>query len=344
MVLNNIADKPCEGERQWLKRWSAFGVSINATQYRLFHHYIGSNMDIVPEEISNCFIEPALNPEILRGPYLDKNFFDKLMPNKWLPKTYLRKMNGLYFDRNYQSIKLTDSTLYNILSDATEVIIKPAFDSWWGTKVRAFFRQTDGRWMDSDKKNELCTAFLETEYGDDLIVQEKVRQQEFAANFNASSVNTIRLAVYRSVKDDRCHCVGAVMRIGGRGSVADNVHGGGHFIGINTANGKLHKIVYSQEGVGRDSFNGIDFSEDFFIPDWGKIMEFGKNVCKHITHHRLIALDIALSVNGPKLIEFNICSYSTWLFQYTSGSALGMFADEIIEYCLNKKSELLFKY
>ena len=134
------------------------------------------------------------------------------------------------------------------------------------------------------------------------------------------------------------------MRIGGRGSVADNVHGGGHFIGIDTTNGKLHKRVYSQEGIGSDSFNGINFSEDFFIPDWGKIMEFGKNVCKHITHHRLIALDIALSVNGPKLIEFNICSYSTWLFQYTSGSALGMFADEIIEYCLNKKSELLFKY
>lgn len=344
MKLNGIADKACDGERQWLERWSVFGVGIETTQYRLFHHYIGSNMDIVPEEISNCFIEPVLNPEELRGAYLDKNFFNKLLPENWLPTTYLRKMNGHYYDRYYNAITLDDNVLQNLLADADEIIVKPALDSSWGIEVRAFFRQPDGRWTDSDGATKLSTLFLDTHYGNDLIVQEKIRQSEFASRFNPTSANTIRMAVYRSVKDDTCHCIGAVMRIGGKGSVVDNTHGGGHFVGIDMADGTLHKTVYSQEGEGSATFNGIDFGTGHRIPDWDKVVAFGEAVGSRIPHHRLVALDIALAESGPVLIEFNVKAYGTWVFQYTSGSAFGSYADEIIDYCLKNKGELLFRY
>ena len=44
--------------------------------------------------------------------------------------------------------------------------------------------------------------------------------------------------------------------------------------------------------------------------------------------------------NNPHLIEFYIEAYSSWLFQYTIGTAFGKFTDEIIDYCKDNKSDI----
>lgn len=82
-------------------------------------------------------------------------------------------------------------------------------------------------------------------------------------------------------------------------------------------------MVCNQYVQTSQTFNGIDFSLDFYYPEWESVILFAKDVCKHIIHHRLVALDIALNTNGsPNLIEYNITpgSFSSWLFQYTVGS------------------------
>ena len=124
------------------------------------------------------------------------------------------------------------------------------------------------------------------------------------------------------------------MRIGGKGSVVDNAHAGGCYVGIHS-DGSFCKEVLDQFGVKRTVFNGIDFSLGSYVyPNWGKVIEFAKSVGKYVPHHRLIALDIVLDRdNEPHLIEFNIEAYSSWLFQYTIGTAFGEYTDEILDYC-----------
>lgn len=181
----------------------------------------------------------------------------------------------------------------------------------------------------------LTFKYISNNYNGNAIVQEAVQQNEYISQFNPTSINTLRLAVYRSIKDDECHVLNAIMRIGGLGSVVDNAHAGGCFVGINK-DGSFCNSVCNQFGERQVNFNGIDFSNNFNYPNWDKVTAFGKEVCSYVEHHRLLALDIALDKNGaPILIEFNRLpgSFSSWLFQYTVGPAFGEYTDEILSYC-----------
>ena len=182
---------------------------------------------------------------------------------------------------------------------------------------------------------------MKQHFGRDFIIQEGVEQSECISQFNPSSVNTLRLSLYRSVKYNQCHITGAIMRIGSKGSVVDNAHAGGCYVGIHS-DGSFCKEVMDQFRVKRKLFNGIDFSIGSYVyPNWDKVIEFGKSVGQYVPHHRLIALDIVLDKNNnPHLIEFNIEAYSSWLFQYTIGTAFGKFTDEIIDYCKDNRADI----
>lgn len=81
------------------------------------------------------------------------------------------------------------------------------------------------------------------------------------------------------------------------------------------------------------------------MPYWENIVEFAKEVGRRIPYHRCLNLDVMLRKNGmPVLIEFNIGTMSTWLFQPNSGSCFGEFTDEIIEYCRLHKNEIVSRY
>lgn len=109
MRINGLKDVEVKGEKEWLKRWSQFGIKAKPTQYRVFRQYIGDDINIVPEDICHDFIEPILNPFRYVSYYADKNVFDKLFPIGYFPKTIIRKMNGVWYDADYQKLDMTDS-------------------------------------------------------------------------------------------------------------------------------------------------------------------------------------------------------------------------------------------
>ena len=68
-------NKQLEGEEEWEKKWSVLG-HVNRQWYRLYAHFIGTNIDIVPDDIMSNVIEPILNPIRYRSLYEDKNLLD----------------------------------------------------------------------------------------------------------------------------------------------------------------------------------------------------------------------------------------------------------------------------
>lgn len=340
LSLNGIGNKPVENENEWLQKWHRIDPHITALQYRVFSHYVGPNINIVPEETSHFKVEPLLNSKSMAAYYSDKNMFDKILPPPYLPKTILRKINGSFYDADFKFINLSNDVLNSILAQQTneKCIVKPSVGGESGRGVQ-LFQRSGNEWRNIKTNCPLSVEWLTNNAGDNMIMQEAIIQHDYVNQFNDSSVNTLRLAVYRSVKDDKCHVLGAIMRIGAKGEVVDNAHQGGRFIGIKP-NGNFCKFACNQYGQKFTSFNGLDFTKDFNYPCWDKVTEFGKEVCSYLIHNRLVALDIALNNEGkPKLIEYNITpgTYSMWLFQYTVGSAYGDYADEIIENCIRKK-------
>ena len=335
-LINNIKSK---GEDKWIDKWSKLDKDINPVYYRLFSSYIGEEINIVPDNICQNIIEPILNPRRFIKFYADKNIFDKLFPLGTLPLTILRKMGGTYLKANYEYVAMSDEMLFSILKsfENNKIVIKPSLDTSSGAGVKVFYFDKHN-WRDVEDSNVVLNcSYLENKYGENFIIQECLEQSSWQSIFNESSVNTLRLTLYRSVKTNECVITSAIMRIGNKGSVVDNAHAGGRYVGI-YSDGTLGKVTLDQWGNKQVVFNGIDFSKEYKVPNWKYILEFSKSLGKCIPHCRLIALDLMLTKDGsPKLIEYNVSAYSPWLFQFTSGSALGEYTDEIIDYCKKRK-------
>jgi hypothetical protein len=205
-----------------------------------------------------------------------------------------------------------------------------------------FVKNSEGFFCNIKSGAQLSYEWLENNAGADFIMQEAVEQSDFMARFCATSANTFRIAVYRSVKDEQCYVVGTVMKIGTDGSCVDNAHAGGRYVGI-SRDGELSHYTMDQYGVKQVIFNGIDFSkETFIIPHFDWIKAFSIKVAECIPHHRLIALDVAIRKDGtPVLIEYNIGGYSMWYFQYMGVSALGDYVAEIRDYALKHRKEIV---
>lgn len=342
MAMNNIANAPVQGEQEWIKKWSMGGAIPTPTQYRVFSKYIGADINIVPEDICHDYIEPILDPFRYVGYYADKNIFDKLFPAGYFPMTIVRKMNGFWYDADYKKLDMIEDMLKSYLSQSDKLIIKPSVDGMSGRGIQLFTIQPDGTFKTN--QGEIVTLdFINKNFGRDFIIQEAVKQSDYINQFNPTSVNTLRLSVYRSVKDDNCHVTGAIMRIGGKGSVVDNAHAGGCYVGIHSDGTFCHEVL-DQYGQKRTSFNDVDFANDYKYPNWERVIEFAKSVGQYVPHHRLLALDIVLDKdNEPHLIEFNVLYYSSWLFQYTTCSAFGIYTDEILEYCKAHQNELEYQ-
>lgn len=344
MRKNGIANKKVPGEEEWIKKWSVFGLKAKPAQYRVFSHYMGPDINIVPEDICHDFIETILNPPRFRDYYADKNVFDILFPAGYFPRTLLRKINGFYHDEKYQQLEMNEQRLFQMLdkSSVDRIVIKPSVGGNSGRGVRLFSKTTEPstEWRDVTTDERLNLAYLDQNYGSNIIIQEAVLQSDYISQFNPSSINTLRLALYRSVSDNECHIVGAIMRIGGKGSVVDNAHAGGYYVGIHPDGTFCHEVC-NQYGERLTIFNDVDFTKDYHYPNWEEVTEYAKSIGKYILHHRLLALDIVIDKNDkPHLIEFNIEGFSTWLFQYTLAGAFGSYTDEIIEYCKSMQKDI----
>lgn len=344
-----IPNRSVTGEKEWMEKWGQLGYKPNPVYYRLFSHYIGNDINIVPTDICHNIVELILDPFRYHGYYGDKNLFDRVMPREFFPPTILRRMYGFYYDKNYTRIAVDDETFMALLSNFTvkRIIVKPTLITQGGVGV-TLYENTDGVWKDVKTGESLNLTYLEKHSGEDFIMQEAFEQHDFMSLFNPTSVNTIRLAVYKSVKDERCHVTQAIMRIGQNGSVVDNGCAGGMFVGIRKENGALLHSVCNEQGFTKTVFNGIDFSKEYKVPYWNDIISFAETVGQYIPNQRLFALDVVLGKdNKPYLIEFNLTGFSPWLFQYTVGPAFGEYTDEIIEYCktrLDKRERVTYLY
>ena len=329
------------GMQQWYEKWKVLGTP-NKNYYRIYSKYIGTEINIVPDNLCHNVIVPLLNPKRFISTYADKNLFDKFLNRcdgeVLTPPTILRCIDGVYYDSKYMPI--TDcSKVESALDSYDSVIVKSSIDSSGGKGVQ-FFDRRNTSWVERDSKRPLSLRLLMSEMGGNFILQPIMVQSAFMAKLGHTSVNTIRMAVYRSVVDNRCHVLRSLIRIGKNGSFVDNAHAGGVFVGIDD-NGKLGNYCCDQFGKKSDTFNGINFSsENLIIPSYGAIKKFAEEVGSRIPHLRLLGLDIMLDKNNkPILIEYNVKAFSPWLFQFSSGTLFREYTDEIIEYCRDHKSE-----
>ncbi len=267
--------------------------------------------------------------------YSDKNIFDKVLPDGVLPKTVLRIIDGLLMDADYNIIGyMSDSQFSALLEPYSRIVIKPTVNTSSGNGVR-LINLTDSH------KTELTVDIIRKS-GRNIIVQEALKQSDFMTQFNPTSVNTIRIATYKSPYTGQIHILSAVIRMGASGAVVDNLHQDGHMIRIDEKTGVLAKECYNANGIASKTHGNIDFSrQSFTIPDWDGITDFARIIAASLPHLKLLQLDIAIDAdNKPRLLEFNADGFSMWIAQFTGTPALGEHTDEIRKYALAQKHSI----
>jgi hypothetical protein len=197
------------------------------------------------------------------------------------------------------------------------------------------FERRGNEWHSISSDDVLNENFLRNHYVKNFVLQEVVEQHPYMAQFCKTSFNTLRIATYRSVRDEQVKILGSSMRIGKDGSFVDNTHAGAMAVGINKDNGTLNHYIFTQFGKKETEWNGVNFEKNtFVIPNWDKVIAFAKEVAQRNQRCRLLALDLGLDKNGnPIFIEENIGGFSTKIYMYGGHTPFGEYTDEIIDYC-----------
>lgn len=245
-----------------------------------------------------------------------------------LPLTYINKVNGLYLDSEYNPISDLQTHIRNINEEF--IILKKGLDTSSGRDVFLLRRSTKGDYVDSKGVN-LETLMMKLE---DFVLQERVQQADFMAKFNNTSINTFRVVTYRSVTTNKVFVMQILLRRGKPGSFHDNLHSGGNLIPINN--------------LGFLSGNGIDEKGNYIpnniglnrIPYYDDICKIALSIAEKDWFNRQLFFDFYIDREEKvRLMEINLTSFPT--IQLYCGPAFGEFTDEVIEYCVRNRGNLI---
>ncbi len=162
-----------------------------------------------------------------------------------------------------------------------------------------------------EHKSLSVDAFIErtlTPYtGCDFIIEVYLEQHPTLAAFNPSSLNTLRVWVGKD-QGSEASVIAVYLRVGRAGSLVDNRLSGGFGIAIDQNNFKT-TIAVPQDSSG-PSFkhhpdSGYDMSERQ-LPFQKEVIALAKKVTNVLPSTRFVGLDIALTPDGPVIIEFNL--------------------------------------
>ncbi len=212
----------------------------------------------------------------------DKAEFNETF-KKWIPRKWLKIQNSTSTDE-----------LFALYRNEKQLIGKPLE----GSSGQGIMRYTPEDWKDGPE------AFLQKLLHDQIgILEEIVIQHPKMASLCPTSVNTCRIATL--LGDKKKGIVYSFLRIG-NGKIMDNVDCGGMASRIDIESGKLITVGADKQG---NTFIKHPMTNTsiigFQIPFWNEAKEMCLEAAQMIPQMRYVAWDVAITENGPTLIEGN---------------------------------------
>lgn len=146
---------------------------------------------------------------------------------------------------------------------------------------------------------------LESEDG--WLLEEYIEQHEVLAQFNPSSLNTIRMFLYQR-EDGEVIPLKSFLKTGKPGALIDKTENGGASVFIDQDTGVLLEgFDWSPEmrPLREHPATGVPFS-GVQIPFWQEAVEIASSALKCSVRTRFVGVDIAIAEQGPQLVEMNV--------------------------------------
>jgi hypothetical protein len=282
--------------------------------------------------------------------YLDNKFifhlyFEALhLP---LPKLLAFQSKNLFyinskqkFINTFEEYKQFINELILQVSDSGTVFMKCTRGSYGGKNIFMLKK-------DDIKNDEKIRNLFELSQNIDFIYEEKLIQHADMNKINPNSINTLRIDTFWP-KDGLPEIISTNMRMGLGNSYVDNISSGGCGIGIDKNTGQLfEKASTSISVAGGDYYiqhplTGLVF-KGYTIPCFEEAKQLVLNAAKCLPFFRLIGWDVAITKDGPVLIEGNTDYDITSADKYQQGYRKNpVFQKLLQEYYQLKKSKKSF--
>jgi hypothetical protein len=203
---------------------------------------------------------------------------------------------GVINDKNYKQI-LSHIILTH---PGKKYIIKPTTGR--GGKGIYIIYNENGQisYQDRYTKKQFDQMNIRTE----SIVQEYVEQHS-EINKISMSINTIRIVTMQT-RDGDILILGAFMRFGVGESLIDNTSQGGIKVGIDINTGNFMDTAYDKKGFQYNEHPTSKYRfQGFCVPFWTEVIELAKDVQINLAYNKLLGQDIAITKNGPIVVEIN---------------------------------------
>ena len=299
--------RPIDNEMKWFAFYNASCTDKSQLKYYIPDGVYFTDFDML-------FTSPRRSDDLD-----DKNLYDLYFHDVRMPHTYIRKINGELFDKDYHLITL-DQAL-KLCADAGQVISKDAILSSGGHGIRFFdFSKCSiedfKNWLSDPKK-------------DNINVQEVIRQHESLSRLHPQSINSIRIMSF--LHDGKVHILSSIVRMGRDGSSVDNASMGGITCGIGE-NGQLGEYAYDENGNRWAQHPQGTVFKDTRIVGHDKCCELIRALAGRLyTASGLISWDFAVGEDGePILIEVNLTYGGIVIHQLCNGPIFGDLTEEIL--------------
>lgn len=149
------------------------------------------------------------------------------------------------------------------------------------------------------------SALSITKFGD-YIMERYIEQHPLLSQFNPSSLNTLRVWVGKS-DSEPSKLIGLYLRVGREGSLVDNRLSGGFGVAVDLKTFKtIHAVPQDSSGqcFVRHPDSGFDMSNRQ-LPFKDEVLLLSLNVLNVLPSTNFVGLDVALTTEGPVLVEFN---------------------------------------
>ena len=327
--------KPVDAEvtRKHLELWGRLGLPCSDKWLRFLTNISGiADYRYAPEDLVFARVERILNDcERGGGEAEDKNQFDLYVDLKDQPKTVLRYIRGTFYDEEHNFIP--ETTAQSLLEkDCGELIGKVCVNSLGGHGISAF-RFVNGKYI--SLKGEILSTEWIKKSSQSYILQEKVEQCDFSAQFNPASANSCKIVTLRCPWNGRIEVVKAGMRFGVTSDVFDNLSSGGISVAVSTE-GELGRIAhnwYKADPFPEHPTSHIKFAGQVH-PYFAKMKESAIRYAAKIQNMNMLSWDMLADRNGDvRILEVNATSQSHDWLQFDFGALFGEYTEKVVDWC-----------
>lgn len=232
------------------------------------------------------YLTRGKNNEIVR------RFNDKSFINKFENKIEFNKIFSKYLKRDWLYLDNNIDEFVIFFSAHGSIIVKPT-DSTGGKGVEKFTYTND------DEAKALYNTLVEHKQ---LLVEECIKQHHEMSTLYDKSVNTLRMFTF--YKDGQAYFLQAVLKIG-NGGVVDNFSSGGMYTYVDDTGTVFVEAIDQADNIYYKHPISNTQIVSFKVPMFNEAVNLVKECAKVIPEVSYVGWDIAISENGPVLVEGN---------------------------------------